>query len=69
MMVPLKALVIKAVLLLLMGPLSIGGVLLGWLGARRIWRRRSARREAQLRRAFAAILALVPDAKALPERA
>jgi hypothetical protein len=66
MIVPLKALVIKAVLLLLMGPLALGGALLGWLGGRAIWRRRSAKREEQLRRAFAAIVTLAEDVKALP---
>jgi hypothetical protein len=66
MIVPLKALVIKAVLLLLMGPLALSGALLGWLGGRAIWRRRSANREEQLRRAFAAIVTLAEDVKALP---
>lgn len=58
MMVPLKVLVLKAVLLLLMGPLVLSGALLGWLGGRRVWRGRSVEREAQLRRAFDEIVAL-----------
>jgi hypothetical protein len=66
MIVPLKVLVIKAVLLLLMGPLAMSGALLGWLGGRAIWRRRSADREEQLRQAFAAIVTLAEDVKALP---
>lgn len=66
MVVPLKVLVIKAVLLLMMGPLAISGALLGWLGGRRIWRGRSTRREDQLRRAFAAIVRLAEAPKALP---
>lgn len=66
MIVPLKALVIKALLLLLMGPLAASGALLGWLGGRAIWKRRSAAREAQLRQAFAAIVTLAEDVKALP---
>jgi hypothetical protein len=67
MIVPLKALVIKAVLLLLMGPLALSGALVGWLAGRAIWRRRSDKREEQLRRAFAAITILAEDVKALPE--
>ncbi|HLT36210.1 MAG TPA: hypothetical protein VK034_07990 [Enhygromyxa sp.] len=66
MMVPLKALVTKAVLLLLMGPLVLSGAIAGWLGARAIWRRRSTKREQQLRRAFAAIVTSAADGKALP---
>jgi hypothetical protein len=66
MIVPLKALVLKAVLLLLMGPLALSGTLLGWLGGRALWRRRSASREEQLRQAFAAIVSLAEDVKALP---
>ena len=66
MIAPLKALVIKAVLLLLMGPLALSGALLGWLGARAIWRRRSEQREERLRRAFAAIMTLADEVKALP---
>lgn len=66
MIVPLKVVVIKAVLLLLMGPLAVSGALLGWLGGRAIWRRRSVDREEQLRRAFAAIVTLAEDVKALP---
>lgn len=58
MLVPLKVLVIKAVLLLMMGPLALSGALLGWLGGRAVWRRRSVGREAQLRRIFGEIVAL-----------
>jgi hypothetical protein len=63
---PLKILVIKAVLILLMGPLALSGALAGWAGGRAIWRRSSAEREAQLRGAFAAIVTLAEAAKALP---
>lgn len=67
-LVPLKVLVIKAVLLLMMGPLALFGALLGWFGGRALWRRRSADREEQLRRAFAEILTLAAGrVKALPD--
>jgi len=66
--VPLKVLVGKALLLLAMGPLVMVGATVGWLGGRALWRRRSAGREEQLRRAFAEILALVgAGPRALPE--
>lgn len=66
-LVPLKVLVIKAVLLLMMGPLALSGALLGWLGGRALWRRRSVGREEQLRRAFGEIVALAgAPRKALP---
>lgn len=64
---PLKVLVAKAVLLLAMGPLSLGGALAGWAGGRWLWRRRSKRRESQLRRIFAEIVTLAaPRPAALP---
>jgi hypothetical protein len=44
----------------------VSGALVGWLGGRAIWRRRSVGREEQLRRAFAAIVTLAEDVKALP---
>lgn len=66
-MVPMKVLVAKAMLLLLMGPLTLAGALVGWAGGRALWRRRSLDREDQLRRAFAAIVALAQKPKALPE--
>lgn len=62
-LVPLKVLVIKAVLLLMMGPLALSGALLGWLGGRAMWRRRSVGREEQLRRAFDEIVALAAARK------
>ncbi len=66
-MVPLKVLVIKAVLLLLMGPLVLIGALLGWIAGRAIWRRRNDEREERLRRCFAEIGRLAEaNAKALP---
>jgi hypothetical protein len=65
--VPLKVLVLKMVLLLMMGPLALSGAVLGWLGGRAIWRRRSVGREEQLRRAFSEIVALAAARrKALP---
>jgi hypothetical protein len=66
MLVPLKVLVVKAVLLLMMGPLAISGALLGWLFGRTIWNGRSTRKEAQLRRAFAEIVTIAEPPKALP---
>ncbi|MEZ4451785.1 MAG: hypothetical protein R3B09_20145 [Nannocystaceae bacterium] len=67
-MVPLKALVAKAVLLLLMGPLTLTGGLLGWLFGRALWRRRSAEREATLARVFRELLAAAaPKPAALGE--
>ncbi len=66
-LVPLKVLVIKAVLLLMMGPLTLSGALLGWLGGRAMWRRRSVGREEQLQRVFGDIVALAgARRKALP---
>lgn len=66
MLVPLKVLVVKAVLLLMMGPLAVSGALLGWLGGRRIWRRRSTAREHEMKRVFAEIIGLAEEPKALP---
>jgi hypothetical protein len=57
-LVPLKVLVVKAVLLLMMGPLVLTGALAGWVGGRAMWRRRSVDRDEQLRRAFDEIVAL-----------
>lgn len=66
--VPLKAFLLKSVLLLTMGPLAAVGATLGWLGGRVLWRRRSTEREGQLRQAFAEILALaVARPRSLPE--
>lgn len=65
--VPLKALVVKAVLLLMMGPLALSGALVGWFAGRAMWRRRSLGREEQLRRAFGEIVALAgARSKTLP---
>jgi hypothetical protein len=52
LMIPLKVLLIKSLLLLLMGPLVFFGALLGWLGGRAVWKRRAHTREAMLRRVF-----------------
>ena len=65
LVVPLKALVVKAVLLMAMGPLALGGATIGWLGGRALWKRRAARREQGLRRALGEILDLARR-KALP---
>ncbi|MFY0533476.1 hypothetical protein [Nannocystis pusilla] len=54
----LKGVVIKALLLLVLGALASTGAVAGWLGGRALWRRRSEGHEAQLRQAFAAIVAL-----------
>ncbi|MCY1064532.1 hypothetical protein OV090_07155 [Nannocystis sp. RBIL2] len=54
----LKGVVIKALLLLLLGAFASTGAVAGWIGGRALWRRRSEGHEAQLRQAFAAIVAL-----------
>lgn len=64
----LKGILIKALLILVWGALGSSGVIAGWLTGRVLWRRRSARNEAQLGRAFAAMLALA-DAGARTPRA
>ncbi len=56
--VPLKALLVKSMMLLAWGPFIAVGATLGWLGGRALWKRRSAGREQQLERAFAEIVAL-----------
>ncbi|HEY8379718.1 MAG TPA: hypothetical protein VIK91_24675, partial [Nannocystis sp.] len=61
--VPLKVFVIKAVILLLMGPLALTGALFGWLGGRALWRRRSLGREEQLRRIFGEIVKIAEARK------
>ena len=66
--IPLKALVLKSVLMLALGPMVAVGATVGWLGGRALWRRRSRSREEQLRRAFGEIVELSrPEPKALPE--
>ncbi|MBZ5712889.1 hypothetical protein [Nannocystis pusilla] len=57
-MVPLKALIAKSLLMLLMGPLTLGGALLGWLLARATWKRIATAREEVLRRVFGEIVAV-----------
>lgn len=59
----LKAVVVKALLLVLLGALASTGAVAGWAGGRALWRRRSEGHEAQLGQAFAAIVALA-DARA-----
>ena len=59
--VPLKAVLIKSMLLLAMGPLSLVGATLGWLGMRAWWKRVAAAREDLLRRMFGEILAIAGD--------
>jgi hypothetical protein len=56
LLVPLKVLVIKSLLLLLMGPLAFMGALLGWLGGRMAWARLAGERETVLRRVFAELV-------------
>lgn len=60
--IPLKALVAKAILMLSLGPLALAGATVGWLGGRALWKRRSQHREAQLRAAFGEIMTLVRPA-------
>lgn len=55
--VPLKVLVGKAMLMLLLGPLVFVGALLGWLVGRGIWKGRALAREEVLGRVFTEILA------------
>ncbi|MCB9753553.1 MAG: hypothetical protein H6713_26725 [Myxococcales bacterium] len=66
--IPLKALVVKAVLMLALGPMILLGATVGWLGGRAVWARVIAGREQQLRQAFAEIVALARGrTRALPE--
>jgi hypothetical protein len=66
--IPLKAFVLKWVLLVAMGPLAAVGATAGWLVGRALWRSRSTDREDERRRIFAEILALaVPKPRALAE--
>lgn len=53
-------------LVLVVGPLAFSAALLGWLAGRVMWKRRSTEREAQLRRAFAAIVALAEQPESSP---
>lgn len=64
----LRAMVDKALLVLLLGALTSTGAAVGWAGGRVLWRRRSESLEAQLQRDFAAIVALA-SARALPSPA
>lgn len=66
LMVPLKALVVKALLLLLMGPLVVMGVMLGWLLGRAAWKRTAQAREDVLRRAFTELMTVAADANKPP---
>lgn len=54
----LKAVISKALVLVVLGALVSAGAVVGWAGGRVLWRRRSAGLEAQLQRAFAAAVAL-----------
>lgn len=66
--IPLKALLVKSVLMLAIGPTAALGATVGWLAGRALWKRRSAGREGQLRRAFGEIVALARSRpRALPE--
>ncbi len=61
--VPLKALLVKSVLMLALGPIVLVGATLGWLGGRAYWARQSARRDDQLRRVFAEIITIAREPK------
>jgi hypothetical protein len=66
--IPLKALLVKSMLLLAWGPIVAVTATAGWLAGRALWRRRSTDREEQLRRAFGEILALAgAGQRMLPE--
>lgn len=66
LMVPLKALVVKSLLLLLMGPLVVVGVMLGWLIGRLTWKRSAQAREEMLRRAFTELMTVAAEARKPP---
>lgn len=53
---PLKVLLGKTAVLLSMGPLAATGAAAGWMVGRALWKRRSQRREDELRAAFTEIL-------------
>ncbi len=53
---PIKILATKLLAVLAMGPLALVGAGAGWAVGRAVWRRRAARREEDLRGAFAEIL-------------
>ncbi|WAS90043.1 hypothetical protein [Nannocystis punicea] len=69
-LVPLKVLLAKSLLLLLMGPLALMGAILGWLVGRATWKRVALAREEVLRRVFSEIVAVAaardPTRPALP---
>ena len=66
--IPLKALLVKATMMLAWGPLIGVGVGLGWMVGRAIWKRRSDGRETQLSSAFGEIVAILGrETKALPK--
>lgn len=58
MVIPLKALLVKALLLLAMFPAMLVGAAGGWLVGRALWSRRSDARTDELRRAFDEVLAI-----------
>ena len=58
MVIPLKAVVVKAVLLMMMFPAMLVGAGAGWLAGRALWARRSQSRADQLRRAFDEVTAI-----------
>ncbi|MCX4241259.1 hypothetical protein [Paraliomyxa miuraensis] len=67
-MVPLKALLLKSVLMMALGPLMVLGAGTGWLVGRRLWKRHSTGRELLLRGAFGELMGLAAGGtKALPE--
>jgi hypothetical protein len=66
LMVPLKVLLGKALILLLMGPLVLMGALLGWLVGRTAWKRLAHAREEVLRRAFTELMNVAADASKRP---
>ncbi len=63
LLVPLKVLLIKSLLLLLMGPLVIVGALLGWLAGRAMWKRSAHTHETVLRRVFSELVTVTHDQK------
>lgn len=61
LLVPLKVLLAKSLLLLLMGPLALVGALLGWLAGRAMWKRSAHTHETVLRRVFSELVTVTHD--------
>ena len=60
-LMPLKAVLIKAVLLMALPGVMASGAVAGWLVGRGLWKRRAVKREQELHAAFGELLALAPS--------